>query len=133
MFRFPELEKVFLGLDRIYDLPVSIKDYPRYNIGKSENGYKLEMALPGWKPDQFELTLQDGVLKISGEKQEIDDNLTWVHRGISGKSFEKTFKVDGSLKITKATFEDGMLNVDMEFVPETSAIKIPVEVKKDLN
>lgn len=125
-----DLEKVFVGFDQLYnDLPFTWKNYPRTNIGKSENGYKLEVALPGWELPQINVTLKDGVLTVSGDKQEVDEELEWIHRGISGKSFMKSFKVDASLDVKKATFKNGMLSISMEFLPKVDAppTAIPVE------
>lgn len=128
MVRNFDLEKVFVGLDQLYNLAPSWKDYPRYNIGKLENGYKIEMALPGWELPQFEVTFKDGVLTVIGEKQEAEA-LDWIHRGISGKGFEKMFRLYPDLEVKEATFKNGMLSISMEFPPkkETPTATIPVK------
>lgn len=125
-----DLDKVFVGLDQLYNYPFGVKDYPRCNIGKSENGYKLEMALPGWKYSDVEVSFQDGVLTVSGSKEEVTEGLEWIHKGISEKSFERAFKVNSTLEVKGAKFEDGMLTVEMQYLPKTTAVKIPVEVPK---
>ena len=121
------LEKVFVGIDDLFNLPFGMENYPRYNIAKSGNGYSLEMALPGWDPGQVSMTFQDGVLKVTGEKQEVTEEPIWMHKGISSKSFEKAFKVNSNLEVKKATFDNGLLKVTMEYVPVADAVKIPIE------
>ena len=87
------------------------------------------MALPGWSPEQVTLTLQDGVLKVVGEKQEVTEDIEWSHKGISSKSFEKAFKVNSNLEVKKASLENGMLKIAMEYVPVSESIKIPIEAR----
>jgi len=121
------LEKVFVGIDDLFNLPFGGENYPRYNIGKVQNGYSLEMALPGWDPKQVSITFQDGVLKVNGDKQEVTEEPAWMHKGISSKSFTKAFKVNSNLEVKKAEFDNGMLRVSMEYTPATEAVKIPIE------
>lgn len=125
---YNQLEKIFVGLDQLTRAPFLATEYPRYNISKSDKGYSLEMALPGWDASDISIKFQDGTLRINGEKQEMSPELEWIHRGISGKGFERAFKVNTNLAVGKASFKNGILNVSMEYIPETDGMDVPIEV-----
>lgn len=124
----PEIEKFFVGFDTFCNLPPIVQklDYPRYNIGKYDQGYEIMVALPGYSKDDVTVELHDGVLSVKGVKQEIAD-IEWLHRGISGKSFDRVFKVDTKLEVITAKLENGMLQISLEYTPSSKPVTIPVE------
>ena len=62
-----DFPKFFLGFDRfennIHQLDNS---YPRYNIVKTDGGYRVELAVPGWNKSNIEITLLKDVLTVRG-------------------------------------------------------------------
>lgn len=124
----PDFNKFFVGFDAFANHPLLNQkvEYPRYNIGKLDDGYNLMLALPGWTSDAISVELHNGELSIKGAKQE-ETNVEWIHKGISGKAFEKVFKVDTSLEVTKAKLEHGMLSISLEYTPCSKPLAIPVE------
>lgn len=113
-----DLEKFFVGFDNFLNNPLytqQLPDYPRYNIEKVEGGYQIQVAVPGWKRDQIEISVHNDVLKITGAKKEETVERNWVHKGISGKSFTKQLKLDNTLRVADASLEDGMLNIDLVY------------------
>lgn len=123
-----EIEKFFVGFDNFCNLPPIVQkmDYPRYNIGKCDEGYEIMVALPGYTKNDVTVELHDGVLSVKGVKQEIAD-IEWIHRGISGKSFDRVFKVDTKLEVKSAKLENGMLHISLEYTPSSKPVSIPVE------
>ncbi len=94
------------------------------DVKESENGYDLEIELPGYKKDDLQLELKDGYLNISATSKrntdEKDNKGQYIRReryvGTSSRSFyvgEEVTEND-----IKARFEDGILNV---FVPKKEA------------
>lgn len=125
----PDFNKFFVGFDAFANHPLLNQklEYPRYNIGKLEDGYTLMLALPGWTSDAISVELYNGELTVKGVKQETETNIEWLHKGISGKGFEKVFKVDTALEVKKAKLENGMLTVSLEYTPSSKPVSIPVE------
>ena len=66
------------------------------------------------------------ILSIKGEKKECNEGRNWVHKGISGKSFEKHLKLDNSLEVTEATMEHGMLVICLTYSPSSKPTSIPI-------
>jgi len=132
MYR-PEIEKhfdkLFVGFDNFASLPAITQklEYPRYNIGKHEDGYQIMVALPGWNKEAVSVELHEGNLTVKGVKQEENTKVDWIHKGISGKAFDKVFKVDTALEVTKATLVDGMLQISLQYTPSSKPVTIPVE------
>jgi molecular chaperone IbpA len=125
-----DLERFFVGFDQFYNHPLMNQkiEYPRYNIGKTGNeGYSLMIALPGWTTEAISVQLHNGELTVKGVKQDSETDIEWLHKGISGKAFEKVFKVDNSLDVTTAKLENGMLNISLEYTPSSKPVTIPVE------
>ena len=87
-------------------------NYPRYNIVEGKSGFKLEIAVPGWSKKQLSVIQRDNELRIKGVKDsEGGDN--YLHRGLSGKSFDKTFILNSDLKVGKIKLLDGLLTVNI--------------------
>ena len=88
---------------------------PKVNIKESHESYELHMAVPGFKKDNFNISMENEELLISAEikenNEETNDEFTRKEFGYA--SFRRSFilpdTVDGD-KI-KANYEDGILNV----------------------
>ncbi|WP_456489413.1 Hsp20/alpha crystallin family protein [Caminibacter pacificus] len=92
---------------------------PAVNEKVDEKGYYLEIDLPGVKKENIEISVNDGVLTISGErkleKKEEGENYTRIE-SFFGR-FERAFKLptDADLDNIEAKYEDGVLKV---FIPK---------------
>jgi len=123
------LEKFFVGFDNLVNSPLYTQqapEYPRYNIEKVENGYIVEVAVPGWNKTQISVNVHKNILTIKGEKKENNEGRDWVHKGISGKSFEKHLKLDNALEVSSASMENGMLTIDLSYSPSSKPTSIPI-------
>lgn len=90
--------------------------YPPYNIEKSgEDHYRISMALAGFTESDLDVSLQDGVLSISGkaQDQQEDEGRNFLYRGIAQRAFERRFRLADTIRVTGASFENGMLHVDL--------------------
>ena len=111
---------------RISSNPVT---YPPYNLTHDENGYKLELAVAGFKMEELEINLtNDRILAVRGSKADDAVERNFVHRGIAARDFERQFTLAEHIKVLGAKLEDGMLVIDLEReVPEpTKGRVIPI-------
>ncbi|WP_138379600.1 Hsp20 family protein [Luteithermobacter gelatinilyticus] len=96
--------------------------YPPYDIEKvSEDAYRITMALAGFTEDELDVSIQEGVLVISGKSGEEDEEAAerYLYRGIAKRAFERRFKLADTIRVLGATFENGLLVIDLEReVPE---------------
>ena len=79
---------------------------------EGKSGFQIEIAVPGWSKKQLSVVQHDNELRIKGTKDsEGGDN--YLHRGLSGKSFDKTFILNSDLKVDQIKLKDGLLTVNI--------------------
>ena len=104
----------------------------RTDINESENGYELDIDLPGYKKEEVQAQLKDGYLTITASNQVKDDtkneNGKYIRRERYYGSCSRSFYVGEEIEQEdiKAKFEDGILKVS---VPKKEA-KPKVEENK---
>jgi molecular chaperone IbpA len=120
---FRDLNRFAIGFEpmiaRVASNPVT---YPPYNLTHDEHGYKLELAVAGFKMEELEIYLtNDRILMVRGSKSEDQLSRNWIHRGIAARDFERQFTLAEHIKVMSATIEDGLLIIELEReVPEAS-------------
>jgi molecular chaperone IbpA len=124
----------FENLNRLVDL-ASRGDgdaYPPYNIEKVGDGrYRIQMAVAGFTRDELDLVIQENMLVVVGRASEAQDGGTreFLHRGIGKRAFERRFQLADTIKVTGASYENGLLNVDL--VREIPEHKKPRRIEID--
>jgi molecular chaperone IbpA len=124
----------FENLNRLVDFATRGEgdSYPPYNIEKTGDGtYRIQMALAGFTRDEIDVTVQDNVLIIIGRTAEAaeGDQPQYLHRGIAKRAFERRFQLADTIKVTKAGYDNGLLNV--ELVREIPEHKKPRRIEID--
>jgi HSP20 family protein len=84
------------------------------NVTRQENGYELEMPVPGFRPEDLDVNYQDGVITVSGR----NDRRTLT------RSFTVPDDIDE--ENIQATVEHGMLTITLRRTPQKQARKIAV-------
>jgi molecular chaperone IbpA len=119
-------------LDRLFDTDThSTGGFPPYNIIKNdEYNYQIEIALAGYDKKDIEIELKEGTLSISSKKIEDDTSeKNLIHKGISHRSFKRTFTLSDEMKVKGAKMENGMLFIALErIVPDHKKPQM-IEVK----
>src|ERR1700729_1415557 len=83
-----------VGFDRLLGLLESASEqgYPPYNIERSdENNYRVTLAVAGFAEKDLSVDVKDRVLTISGKREEVDKPGAFLHQGIAGRAFERSF------------------------------------------
>jgi len=110
-----------VGFDRLLNLLDSATEqgYPPYNIERSdENNYRVTVAVAGFADKDLAVDVKDRVLTISGKRDEADKP-NFLHQGIAGRAFERSFQLAEHVEVKAARLENGLLHVDLErIVPE---------------
>ena len=84
-------------------------NYPQVNVTKDEIGYKVLMSVPGLTKDDLKITIKEGVLKISYEKEEKSENTSFV------SSFTKSYVLPDDIKEKdiEGKVENGVLELNL--------------------
>jgi HSP20 family protein len=120
-----------IGSGEIHSLAVA--DWsPEVDISEDDQGYLLKADLPEMKKDDVRVTVEDGVLSVSGERKcQKEDQKKKFHRiersfGTFRRSFTLTEDAD-STKVT-AEFRDGVLKVHLPTTPVAKSKATQVKV-----
>lgn len=118
-FDLTPLWRSTVGFDRLVDLiGDSLRlegedNYPPYNIARTgEDDYRISLALAGFKPEEITVTAEQNMLTVEGRKAGKDDR-EYLYRGISGRPFRRQFNLADYVEVKGASFEDGLLQVDL--------------------
>jgi molecular chaperone IbpA len=120
-FDFTPYYRATVGFDRLFDiLDKSIRsDWPPYNIEKkSEDQYRITMAVAGFAQSEIELVQHGSTLLVTGQKGE-QQGAQMLHQGIASSSFRQSFNLADHVKVIGANLENGLLAIDLVHeVPE---------------
>jgi molecular chaperone IbpA len=107
-------------LDAAFQTEKTSTSYPPYNIEVvEENNYAITIAVAGFKRDELDIQVENGVLTVRGKKVENEDK-KFLHQGIASRSFERKFNLADHIEVTGADLQDGLLNISLvKEVPET--------------
>ena len=88
---------------------------PAANITELEKEFSLELAAPGLEKDDFQITIDNGQLSISCEKQQENESKVdqYSRKEFSYESFRRSFVLPESVNsdTIRASYEQGVLNV----------------------
>ena len=143
MFDFTPLYRSSVGFDhlaRMLDDVASFETpaYPPYNIELvSEDEYRITMAVAGFNASDVNIEVKGSDLTITGSKSDKPEvKSEYLHQGISGRSFERTFQLADHVEVKDADLKDGLLQISLKRVipealkPRTIAIRSGDEQKK---
>lgn len=93
------------------------RGFPAINQKETDKSYEIELAAPGLSKEDFNVSLEDGLLTISSEKKsdksESDEGYTF--RGFNYSSFSRSFTLpenaDG--ENISAKYENGILKLEL--------------------
>ncbi|MFN6962323.1 MAG: Hsp20/alpha crystallin family protein [Pyrinomonadaceae bacterium] len=133
---------MFKHLDRwlgspLFTSPFSVADSllgtsvgPAVNIYETKDEYVVEAELPGWKRDDIDISFENNVLTISGNRQVPDDDGRQYLRfeGLAGQ-FTRSFTLSGVVDTSHvdAAMADGVLTIHLPKREEAKPRRIEIK------
>ena len=127
-FDFSPLFRSSVGFDHVESLidaamrtAETSESYPPYNIERTgEDAYRITLAVAGFAPEELNIETRENVLTVSGERKSgQEEGVTYLHRGIAGRAFERRFQLADHVEVTSADVVNGLLKIDLvRRVPE---------------
>ncbi|HXJ78605.1 MAG TPA: Hsp20/alpha crystallin family protein [Candidatus Methylomirabilis sp.] len=128
------------GMDRLFDrfferdwseLPAVAGQWvPSLDLSETKEAFVAEVEIPGIDPKDIQVTLQENLLTIKGEKkqekEEKDERHHRVERsyGMFTRSIRLPVAVDGAK--VEAKFKNGLLTVTLPKTPGAKGTTVPV-------
>lgn len=102
--------------------------YPPVNIEEvAQDSLRLTLAVAGFAPEQLSITLTGRELTVKGERTQMQEGRTYLHKGIATRGFQRGFLLAESLEIRGATLSNGLLRIELKRRPPTLEIsQIPI-------
>jgi molecular chaperone IbpA len=116
---FAPLWRSTIGFDHVADLVDSAlrqsneDNHPPYNIERSgEDLYRIFLAAAGFGSNDITVTAEQNALTIEGKKPEGNEH-EYLYQGIAARSFRRVFNLSDYVQVKRASFEDGLLVIDL--------------------
>ena len=127
----PTFARNAIGFNRLFDemnrsfANSKSENYPPYNLIKlDDTHYVVEVAVAGFAEDEIDVEVKESSLIVKGIKAKKDQDTEYVHKGISARSFERTFTLADNVEVRAATVKNGILAVALEqVIPESQKPK----------
>ena len=107
---------------------------PAAEFSASEEAYTLKLDVPGVEQDAIDVSVDDGALKVSGERKSNDEpseDGKVYRREVTYGAFSRTLRLpdDADLENVTATYANGVLTVSIPKAEAEVARKIPITVQ----
>ena len=119
--RTPWFDSMFtdlLGSDRLLtnDFLLEDKWIPAMNVKETEDHFEIEMAAPGFNKKDFEISIENGMLKISAENSEEikEKEEGYTRKEFNYNSFLRSFTLPENVneeEMIDATYKRGILKL----------------------
>jgi HSP20 family protein len=133
---FDILDELRRQMDRVWELPsaqaLSQGSWPRFNVLDAGANLVVTADVPGITEKELTVSLEDGVLTVSGERKAFAPEGYGVHRRERAhqrfaRSVALPLKIDAEK--TSASVKDGVLTITLAKVPETPPRQIAVKAQ----
>lgn len=112
------------------------KSMPLVNVKENETSFFVEIAAPGLKKEDFDISVHDNVLTISSEMknetESTDEQLKYTRREFSYSSFSRSFTLDAQhtdVENITAQYEAGVLSLNIPKKIEPEKVKKSIAIQ----
>jgi HSP20 family protein len=124
----PFIEGLRYAMERLADGPLA----PALDLYTTAEAVVANVALPGVKPENVDVTVEEDLVTISGSaKRAQDTNVAgYVHKELSDGTFSRSFWLPTAVNAEGATasFRNGLLTLTLPKTEEVKTKRVKVEV-----
>ncbi len=108
------------------------KRIPAVNISETEKEFLVEVAAPGMTKKDFQVMVEEGMLKIRAEKEEKKEEKEkdYHRREYNFESFERLFRLPENVDpdSVKARYEQGILKISLKKIEVKEPKKKEIQI-----
>jgi molecular chaperone IbpA len=118
-------DSLFDQLNRTFANSKNDGNYPPHNVVKlNDTNYVIEVAVAGFADTEIDVELKENVLTVKGEQIAAEQEVEYLHKGISNRNFIRTFPLAENIEVRGATVKHGILSIALELlIPEEKQAK----------
>lgn len=126
---FDVLFKNFFNNDSFFSPAVETKISHPVDIYETKDGLHFEIACTGLSKEDVNINIEGDILRIKYEKNDDDEVINFIHKGIARRSFNLGYKISSrfDLQNADAQMNNGLLTISIPFAeqakPKALAIK----------
>lgn len=124
------LDEMFTN-DSLYTPDFQSRQLPAVNIRETDQGFVLEVAVPGLKKEALAVEVEKDLLSIASEVSKSEETTTsYTRKEYSYEGFRRTFSIPESVETKKieAQYNEGVLTVNL---PKKKEVMVE-ETKKSI-
>ena len=113
--------KSFLSSDEFFNNDFFEEDslMPAMNVKEHDDDFEIEFAAPGFSKKDFEVTIDDDILNVCGEKrsEEEEKEEGYTRKEFSYNSFKRSLKLPNTInkdQDVKAIYKNGILKLNLQ-------------------
>ena len=127
--RFSNVFDQLFNDTKYYNTENSAATRPATNIKESEDGFDLELAIPGIEKKDVIINLENNILTISSEKENKSE-VDYSRKEFAFQTFKRSFSIPKSIDIEKikANHKNGVLSINLP-KNEEEKVKLSREIK----
>lgn len=130
---FDELENLWSGGFDLLGRELEGRMYPNVDIVERDSGFTIKADLPGLSKEDLKVSIEDGILTLSGEKKhevEKREKDKYYHLERSYGKFARSFSLPANVDnaAIDARFTNGVLEVTLKKTEESKPKAIEVKV-----
>ncbi|MEN0086813.1 MAG: Hsp20 family protein [Pseudomonadota bacterium] len=113
--------------------------FPPYNIERiapaaseasDDARIRITLAVAGFSDSEIEITEAERKLTVRGRRTEDDSERDYLHRGIAGRQFLRSFVLADGIEVANARLHNGLLMIDLrQRHPQRAERNIPISSK----
>ena len=112
---FNSFGRLFNELERASNVTTQ----PTYDVIKSnDDNYEIVIAAPGLDEQDIEITTTQNSLVISEKSADEvvseDDNISYLHKGLSSAALDYRFDLSDNIKVVGAEMDKGLLKISLQ-------------------
>ena len=97
------------------DKTASFNDIPRANVAKNDEGYTIELAVPGMSREDFNISVENNTLTVSSAVENVQSDVedTYSSKEFSFSSFTRSWTLPKGSSVSSigARYDAGILSV----------------------
>ena len=114
-----DTKRGIFNLNRLFNGDFDQDLFPALNVKEKENEFEIELAAPGLSKQDFKISIEDGILIISAEKENKveEEKEGFVRKEFSYNSFSRQIALPEEVDMEKeveAKYKEGILKMNLK-------------------